>query len=111
MSQPNDMIKQKLNNVGLPYEYGVYAGGGIKTPPYILYRIGREEFFGSDDSNSLKSSYVTIEFYTVKKDFDTEDKIETEFNGYKIDKNEDYNDADEVYRVTYDFSLTLKTGR
>ena len=51
---------------------------------------------------------MVIELYTAKKEFALEEAIEAQFAEHEIEKSEDFNDADEVFRITYEFSVSSK---
>lgn len=108
MAQPNEVIIAALENVGVPYRYRIFKGKEIPAPPFITYYIERERFYGADEYNGLKKSTIVIELYTASKDFELEACIEAELAGNKFDKTEEFDDADEVYRITYATELTLK---
>lgn len=104
----NGYVKRKLDAVGIPYGYRRFKGEEIPDIPYILYFFERERFSGTDARNRLCRSDVVIELYTAKKEFALEEAIEAQFVEHEIEKSEDFDDADEVFRVTYEFSVSSK---
>ncbi len=108
----NSYVKRKLDAVGIPYGYRKFKGGEIPAIPYILYFFERERFSGTDTRNRVCRSDVVIELYTADKEFGLEEAIETQFSEHEIEKSEDFDDADEVFRITYEFSVSskIKTG-
>lgn len=107
----NDYIKRKLDAVGIPYGYRRFKGKEIPGIPYILYFFERERFSGTDARNRVCRSDVVIELYTAEKEFSLEEAIETQFSAHEIEKSEDFDDADEVFRITYEFSVPTKIRR
>lgn len=108
MAQPNDTIVAALESVGVPYRYRIFKGKEIPAPPFITYYIERERFYGADEYNGLKKSTIVIELYTASKNFELEARIEAELAGIEFEKSEEFDDTDEVYRITYVTTLTLK---
>jgi len=104
----NEYTKRKLDAVGVPYGYRHFKGKEIPGIPRILYFFEREHFIGSDAKNRACRSDVVIELYTAEKDFSLEEAIETQFSAHEIEKSEDFDDADEVFRITYEFSVFSK---
>lgn len=115
--QPNDNIKAVLDTVKVPYAYRVFKVDKehpAPVPPYITYFIGREQHSGSDQGNNIKGSFIVIELYTVVKDFTLEETLEAELDiefGAEINKTEEYDYNENLFRITYEFSTTNKIRR
>ncbi len=107
----NDYIKRKLDAVGIPYGYRCFKGKDIPAIPYILYFFERERFSGTDARNRVCRTDVVLELYTAEKEFSLEEAIEAQFSAHEIEKSEDFDDADEVFRITYEFSVPTKIRR
>jgi len=108
MSKPDDKAKVILNKIGIDYKYGVVKSSNIPPLPFILYSIPHEHFYGTVDKTTSENADFIIVLHIAEKDFNTEAKIEAELDGIEFDKNEEFDDADEYYRITYEFTLTLK---
>jgi len=111
MSELNNMIVAALENTKLPFTYRLYKAKEIKPPPFITYYFEREHHSGPDGYNAVYETTVVIELYTVVKDFELEALIESELSENEFDKTEEYNEADEVFRITYEFKIKLKKER
>jgi hypothetical protein len=115
--QPNDNIKAVLDSVNVPYDYRVFKADKehpAPNPPYITYFIGREQHTGSDEGTRIKGSYIVIELFTIKKDFDTETLLETAIDyifGADVTKTEEYDYNENIFRITYEFNTTNKLRR
>lgn len=101
-------IERKLDAVGIPCGYRRFKGRSRPDIPYLLYYMERERIGGTDARNRVCRSDVVLELYTAEKRWDLEERIETQFSEYEIEKSEDFDDADEVFRITYEFSVTTK---
>lgn len=104
----NEYTKRKLDAVGVPYGYRRFKGKDIPAIPYILYFFERERFSGTDARNRVCRTDIVLELYTAEKEFSLEEAIEAQFSAHEIEKSEDFDDADEVFRITYEFSVSSK---
>jgi ABC-type microcin C transport system permease subunit YejE len=115
--QPNDKIKTAIESLNIPYSYRVFKidkDHPAPNPPYITYFIGREQHTGSDQGNDIKCSYVVIEFYTITKDFALEETLEAKLDelfGVEVNKTEEYDYNENLFRITYEFTTTNKIRR
>ncbi|MBR6113933.1 MAG: hypothetical protein IKQ10_02010 [Oscillospiraceae bacterium] len=111
MAEPNDTIAAALSGLGVPYAYRKFKGRDVQAPPYITYYIEREQFYGPDSGCRLKKSSVVIELYTDHKDFALEGQLEAILAPDDFEKSEDFDETDELYRITFVTELTLKLPR
>lgn len=107
----NSIIKTALERVGIPHKYRLFRDKEIVPPPYITYVIEKEQHYGTDAENKIIRANVIIELITAEKDYFVERLIEKEFINYEFVKTENYAEDDEVFIITYDISIVLKTGR
>ena len=107
----NDTIKKILDKTGVAYKYRKFKGKAVVPIPFIVYYFEHERHYGSDDRNRIIDVNTVIELYTASKDFSTEQKIEAELFGSEFEKTEDFDSNDEVFRITYEFTINVKIRR
>lgn len=106
--RPDRIINALLDELGILYEYRKFNGANIPAPPFIAYIFERERFYGSDERNLMRTTDVLLELHTAEKDFDTETALENKLSHWELDKTEDYILSDNLYIITYRFTLTTK---
>lgn len=107
----SNTIEDLLIITQIPYAYRIfksYKGKLAPKPPYLVYYIERENYYGSDDKVSLVSKDVILVLYTEKKDIVSEKRVQEALSGYEYEKEEDYLETEGLYQVTYKFNLVEK---
>lgn len=95
-----------LGSTGYPVAYRCF--NKPTKPPFIVYFIKNEEFYGSDCSNKISKKQFIVEVYTNKKDILVEESIEKLFNFISFDKIEAYIETERIYQVSYEFEVITK---
>lgn len=101
-----------LKTTGLPV-----AHNDFKSPPplpYVIYKESDASAWGSDEKNNIRRTGWLVELYTVKKDIETQSKIEKLLNDRGLDWDMTFNDLIEsegLYLTAYEFSTTTKIRR
>ncbi len=76
---------------------------------YITWYIDRAAITGSDDGRyHIKSADVVVELYTAGKDYAAEQSIENAFAPYNLEIREEYDERENLYQITYSFTVTVK---
>lgn len=104
----DQIIDDMLDATDIPHEYRLYKRDRTPILPYVVYYIDSEDFGGSDAVSLYKTSSVTLELYTTKKDFELESELESAILKYHWHKVEDYIDGDEIFRIRYSTDITTK---
>jgi len=83
----------------------------LKPPPlpYIVF-TEYNEISGADNKNSIATRDISIEFYSVNIDRNSESLIETLLNEKAINYTKDrlWIDAEGMFETVFDFTLTEK---
>lgn len=110
----NNQIEELLKPIGLPVAYRMfkpYKNKPVPNPPYIVYLIDNENAHGADSKNFILKKHITIEFYSNKKDTETEGLIEAALSAVEYEKYEDYIDTEKLFEVSYEFDIYEKIRR
>jgi hypothetical protein len=102
-------IAKIIKSIGLPYSYYQFAENSAPKLPYLVfyYPLTRNVF--SDDTVFAEIDDLNIELYTSKKDFKTEEKVESVLkeNGFLFDKSESYLTDENMFEVLYETSCVI----
>lgn len=107
-----DEIKARLALlVGVPQDSMEYRHIEDPAAPYLTWYI-ENETITPDDSGRVytRSCDCVLELHTISKDVELEREIELLFAEYTLEKHEDYDYAEDVYVITYNFTA-MKKGR
>ena len=87
-----------------------YEANQNPTLPYIVYLKDGETAWGSDSKNFLRKDSYLVEFYSARKDFVNQEKIEKALDsvGIRYDATEIYIEKEKMYLVTFAFDITRK---
>lgn len=87
-----------------------YEANQNPTLPYIVYLKDGETAWGSDSKNFLRKDSYLVEFYSARKDFANQEKIEKALDsvGIRYDATEIYIEKEKMYLVTFAFDITRK---
>ena len=97
-----------LRSTGL--EVYFYEADQNPTLPYIVYLKDGETAWGSDGRNFLRKDSYLVEFYSAKKDFANQEKIEKALDsvGIRYDATEIYIEKEKMYLGSVAFDITRK---
>lgn len=97
-----------LCSIGL--EVYFYEADQNPTLPYIVYLKDGETAWGSDGRNFLRKDSYLVEFYSARKDFANQEKIEKALDsvGIRYDATEIYIEKEKMYLVSFAFDITRK---
>ena len=97
-----------LCSIGL--EVYFYEADQNPTLPYIVYLKDGETAWGSDSKNFLRKDSYIVEFYSARKDFANQEKIEKALDsvGIRYDATEIYIEKEKMYLVSFAFDITRK---
>lgn len=103
-----DRVSKIIEEMHIPFSYSHFAEGENVPVPFICYLIPSSSNFSAEGSVYLKIDDVDIELYTDFKDIKTEEKVEAVLKKYGIfyDKTENYIEEEELYCVTFSFSIS-----
>nr|WP_294682469.1 hypothetical protein [uncultured Anaerotignum sp.] len=87
-----------------------YEADQNPTLPYIVYLKDGETAWGSDSKNFLRKDSYIVEFYSARKDFANQEKIEKALDsvGIRYDATEIYIEKEKMYLVSFAFDITRK---
>lgn len=87
-----------------------YEADQNPTLPYIVYLKDGETAWGSDSKNFLRKDSYIVEFYSTRKDFANQEKIEKALDsvGIRYDATEIYIEKEKMYLVSFAFDITRK---
>ena len=105
-----DTIEAILTALDIPFGYGDLTD---PMTPYAAYYIQDTVFTAPDDYGGVtaRADSVTIELYTTGKDWELEDRLEAMIEQYSPRKHEERNYYEEVWQITYTFTITTKKRR
>lgn len=92
-----------LNTASLPVAFDHF-----KEPqrlPYIVYIVAGNDTEAADNVAWSVEQRVQVELYSDNKDQALEETVENILSGFYFEKDEGYLTDDEMYMVTYTFSL------
>lgn len=95
------VFKELLEQMGLPVAITSFY---TESPlPFIVLLPDGAESSGSDFAAELRRDKYQVELYTVKKDFDLEERLEALFGerGIHFEKYEAYIDEEAMYQCAY----------
>jgi hypothetical protein len=104
-------LYQTLKTLGLPVAYHHFID--TPAPPYIVYLEFDSNAWGSDERNEVKRTAYLVELYTLKKDLETQEKLESLFNerGIKFGCIETFIESEKLYQAAYTIGFTTKIRR
>ncbi len=112
MPKHDDILREALEKTALPYKYRVYRGKEAVPPPYIAYYFTVVRHRTSDGAAAaVDEADAVVELYTARKDFACEALLDAALGGYDYTKTEEYSDAEELYRVSYELTIITKSNR
>lgn len=109
-------LYQALKTLGLPVAYHYFIDtpeSPAPAPPYIVYLEFDSNAWGSDERNEVKRTAYLVELYTLKKDLETQEKLESLFNerGIKFGCIETFIESEKLYQAAYNIGFTTKIRR
>lgn len=107
----DDITLDILDELGIRNTYRVFKDNILPKAPFAVWYITGESFTGSDSKAMIKSSDYTIELYTIGKDFELEQRLESLIPESDFRKNEEYISGDKAYCHTYTYTTTKKIRR
>lgn len=87
--------------------YRQFPEGAAPGLPFICYLVRNSDNFNADNQVFLKREVVSIELYSVGKDTESEEAVETALNngGVPWEKTETFIDSEKCYLVAYDVTI------
>ena len=96
----------KLKTTGLPVTYRDWLENQQVPPlPFVCYLCQDYDSLFADGMVYYTFAYVQVELYTVKKDLQTEAKVEAALTGFHWKKSEIYIDTERCYKITYEIEV------
>lgn len=104
-------IYDLLSGTGLRAYY--YEADKNTSLPYIVYFTDSAAAWGADEENFLRKDNYIVEFYSARKDFENQKKIETALDkaGINYSVNETNIEEEKMYMVAFTFDITRKVER
>ena len=98
-----------IANIGLDNAYDHFTDDTQHNPPFICFIYPDRADMVADNSNYQPIERVRVEFYSILRDFETEDTIGTALNnaGLVYLKGCEYLDDQQMYITTFDTSYIL----
>lgn len=94
-----------LESTGFPVAFYEFPKEEPHDPPFICYVTPGPSQFGADGVVYYSGKNVQVELYTLQKDQEAEEKVETALASFYFLKDEGYLDDEKIYMVTYQLSL------
>lgn len=94
-----------LETTGLPVTYRAFPEGEAPPLPFICYMETGSNNFGADGIVYKKIKGIQIELYTVRKDVESEDKVEQAISSFYWSKDENYIDSERCYQIVYEMEV------
>ncbi len=95
-----------LESTGIPTAYRHFPEDQPQLPPYICYRVMRDNNFVADGTVFHKADIVQVELYTKHKDLETEEKVEQALSSdFVWSKEEEYIDSEKIYQIIYEIEV------
>lgn len=107
LEQINTMIAEIATALKCDYAYSAFKNG-TRNRFLIFYYQGSDDLY-ADDINYQKIEQLRIEFYSPKKDADSENIIENNINshGLSYSKNEVWINDEKVFMTSYDTEVLI----
>lgn len=96
-------VIEMLEEAGLPLAYDHFAEGESPEPPFLIFLFPGTDNVFADDTVYQKIDELNIEFYTDKKDPETENLIEDILIAHELpyEKSEVWIESEKMYEVLY----------
>lgn len=94
-----------LETTGIPVTYRAFPEGEAPPLPFICYMETGSNNFGADGIVYKKIKGIQIELYTVRKDVESEDKVEQAISSFYWSKDENYIDSERCYQIVYEMEV------
>ena len=96
-------VAAMVSSVGVACSYYQFPEGTEQKCPFICFYFEGSNDFAADGTNYQKIRPLSIELYTVSKDFELENTVETILNenGLVYSREESYLDSERMYLVTF----------
>lgn len=104
-------IAEMISDIKLPFAYRFFPiGDAPESPPYILYFYEASDDFMADNQNAVNIENLVIELYlTDERSFSEETAIDEvlKTNHITYSKSEEYINATNMYRITYEMEVVI----
>lgn len=109
-------LYQALKTLGLPVAYHHFVDtpeNPAPIPPYIVYLEADSGAWGSDERNEIKRTVYLVELYTLRKDLEVQEKLESLFNekGIKFGCIETFIESEKLFQAAYNIQFITKIRR
>lgn len=94
-----------LETTGLPVAYGHFPADAPPTLPFVVYQFAYSNNYAADGVVYHQFDHIQIDLYSRFKNTEAEDRVEKALSSYFWEKEEEFNDAEDVYRVTYEIEV------
>ncbi|WP_378210002.1 hypothetical protein [Anoxybacteroides rupiense] len=100
-----DELYDILKETGFPVAYSHFFKP--QKPPFITYMVAYSSNFTADDQVYQEIENVQIELYTLKKDFEAEEKVKVvlDANNLVYETSETYISSEKLYQKVYEVRL------
>ena len=98
-------IGEVLASTGLPVAYAHFPEDDPPDLPFLVYQFAYTNNFAADGVTYAGFDHIQIDLFSRFKDTDAEDRVEKALSSYFWEKEEEYNDAEDAYRVTYEIEV------
>lgn len=98
-------LKALLEETGLPVAYGFFRTEEAPDLPFLVYQEAYSNNFAADNVVYQKIAHIQIDLFTKWKEPQTEGKVENALSSFVWEKAEEYDDAEKVYRITYEIEV------
>lgn len=99
-------LSKQLKTTGLPVTYRDWPENEpVPDLPFICYLCPEYDSLYADGGNYYTFAYVKVELYAVKRDPQTEAKVEAALAGFHWKKSETYISTERCYKILYEIEV------
>ena len=98
-----------IEGLGLPCAYYQFDNDTPQVPPFICWILSENSDVMADDENYVDKELLSIELYTVIRDFDLEKTVEGKLKaaGFTYGKEAAYIQSERMYQIAYEMEVII----
>lgn len=96
---------KQLETTGFPVAFYEFPKEEPHDPPFLCYIVLPATTFSADGVVYFSSTGIQVELYTLKKNIEAEQKVETALNSFFYEKDEGILEDEKIYMVTYRLTI------
>lgn len=104
-----EALSDFIESLGLPCAYDQFDDDTPQEPPFICWLLTTNSDVMADDENYVDKELLSIELYTVIRDFDLEKSIEDKLKaaGLTYYKEASRIDSEKMYQIAYESEVII----